>query len=111
VVRDGRPEPQRPIVLYPSLHDPHRCFTEVERVLDWARPHLLAAATVVANITGGTSAMQYLVERVAGHAVRIGVPVTRCALVDRRPADDQRQMPWVAGEVVYLLGDDDRVAD
>jgi CRISPR-associated DxTHG motif protein len=86
--------------------DAHACFAEVEQILVWASPLLLDAREVVVNLTGGTTAMQYLVERVAGQASRFGVPVERYALLDRRSPDAQRRDPYVAGEVVPLRGDE-----
>lgn len=109
--RGGRLPPPAPVVLDPPLKDPHQCFWELGRALDWARPRLLGAGEVIANVTGGTSGMQYLVERVAGHAARLGVPVRRCALVDRRAPHIQRDAPWVVGELVFLAGDDERAID
>ncbi|MDR7491956.1 MAG: TIGR02221 family CRISPR-associated protein [Armatimonadota bacterium] len=87
------------------LEDAHACFRDVRRVLDWARPVLLEARAVVVNVTGGTTAMQYLAERVAGEATRLGIPTRRCALVDRRPPEEQRQQPYVLGDCVFLEGD------
>ncbi|HWP34534.1 MAG TPA: TM1812 family CRISPR-associated protein [Thermodesulfobacteriota bacterium] len=87
------------------VEDPHACFSDVQRVLDWARPVVLAAAEVLVNVTGGTTAMQYLAERVAGEATRLGIPTQRYALLDRRSPDDQRREPYVLGECLPLEGD------
>lgn len=63
------------------------------------------AGELVANLTGGTSAMQFVVEKLASTADRMGVRVRRCLLVDRRTPEEQRAEPWVRGELVWL---DDR---
>lgn len=85
-----------------TVGDPHRCFGEREAVLAWARPYLLTASTVVVNVTGGTTAMQYLVETVGRQAERLGLAVQRIALIDRRSPEIQRVDPYVQGELVTL---------
>jgi hypothetical protein len=50
--------------------------------------------------------MQYLAERVAGEAIRLGVPCQRIALIDRREPEEQRREPYVAGDVIPLSGDE-----
>jgi CRISPR-associated DxTHG motif protein len=88
------------------VQDAHNCFGEVTRLLDWARPTLLEAREVLVNVTGGTTAMQYLAERAAGEAARLGIPTQRYALVDRREPEEQRREPYVLGECVPLRGDE-----
>jgi len=61
-----------------------------------------AAGELVANLTGGTSAMQFVVEKLAASAARMGVPVRRCLLIDRRTPEEQRADPWARGELVWL---------
>lgn len=89
-----------------EVADAHTCFAEVTKVVDRARPHLLEAREVDVNITGGTTAMQYLAERVAGEAGRLGVPCQRIALIDRRGYEEQQREPYVAGDVITLAGDE-----
>lgn len=89
-----------------EVADPFACFGATPEVRRWARPHLLAAAEVLVNHTGGTTAMQYLVERLAEEATKLGVPVRRYALIDRRDAAAQRLDPYVEGELVALGADE-----
>jgi len=89
-----------------EVRDAHACFDERAAIVMWARPHLLEASKVDVNITGGTTAMQYLAERVAGEAVRLGVTCQRIALIDRREIEEQRRDPYVAGDIVTLSGDE-----
>jgi CRISPR-associated Csx2 family protein len=89
-----------------EVADAHACFGEVRRVIDWARPHLLEASQIDINITGGTTALQYLAERVAGEASRLGVPFERIALIDRRELAEQTREPYVVGDVVPLTDDE-----
>jgi len=56
----------------------------------------------VVNVTGGTTAMQIAVEQLAAQARRLGVPVRRIALIDRREPEAQRADPWVEAEVIEL---------
>lgn len=88
-----------------EVADAYACFGDTAKLVDWARPHLLEALEVDVNITGGTTAMQYLAERVAGEATRLGVPCQRIALIDRREPEAQRREPYVVGDVVTLTGD------
>lgn len=69
---------------------------------------VVAATEVVANLTGGTSAMQFVVEKLASGADRMGVPVRRCLLIDRRTPEEQRADPWARGDLLWL---DDRQSD
>jgi len=57
---------------------------------------------MVLNITGGTTAMQYIVQQIAALAAELGRPVRRAALVDRRLPQEQRDEPFVPGELIWL---------
>lgn len=88
-----------------ELADPHTGFHEVPQVLAQVRAHLAAAPSgtpVVVNFTGGTTAIQYVVGRVAEELQGAGYPVRRVAVVDRRPPEEQRAEPYRLGEVVDL---------
>lgn len=84
------------------VDDPHAGFLEADRLVDEIRPHLLQAEHVTCNLTGGTTVLQYIVERVAQEACSLGVPVRRMAVVDRRTIEQQRAEPWVVGECLDL---------
>lgn len=88
-----------------EMADPHAGFAEVPRVLDEVRWHVAGrrpGAPVVVNYTGGTTAIQYAVGRVAEDLQAAGHPVRRVAIVDRRPPEVQRADPYRVGEVVDL---------
>ncbi len=86
-----------------QVEDPHMGFSEDRRLFGSSLDSDLAeSAEVVVNITGGTTALQWLVERVAERAVRLGVTLSRIALVDRRPPEVQRREPFVLGELIKL---------
>ncbi len=88
------------------MRDPHYGFAESSTAV--ATPGLralwAASAQVVVNLTGGTTAMAHVAERLGEDALGLGAPVRRIALIDRRPADEQRHEPYVLSEVVDLDG-------
>lgn len=92
-----------------TMADPHTGFREADGLLDAeVRVALQAADEVLVNITGGTTAMQYVVQRIAEASRELGVPTRVFALVDRRPAAVQQADPYVLGEIVWL---DEEVGD
>lgn len=92
-------------VLVRELADPMTGFQEAGALIDdEVRRYLVEAGDVVVNLTGGTTVIQYVVERVANEARELGVPVRRVAVVDRRSPEEQRADPYVLGELVELDG-------
>jgi len=87
-----------------ELTEPLTGFREAQALInqEGVRRWLAGAGEVVANLTGGSTVMGYIVERVAEEASSLGVPVRRVALVDRRPFEQQRSDPFVLGELIYL---------
>gem|GEM_PF-623952 len=91
-----------------QLADAHYGFKEAKEIIPGNRDLskcMGLAGKVVVNITGGTTAMQFAVERLAEVAVKLGATVEKVALVDRRSYEEQRSNPFVCGELVKL--DDD----
>ncbi|MCX8072836.1 MAG: TM1812 family CRISPR-associated protein [Candidatus Binatia bacterium] len=86
------------------LEDPYRAFRQAERVIEQCRPSLLVASRLVVNLTGGTTAMQYLAERVADEAKRLGTPVQRVAVLDERPQAAQQADPFQLGAIEWIDG-------
>ena len=85
------------------MNDPFAGYDEAKRLIDNAlRRKLVDAGTITINLTGGTTVMQYVVERIGDAARKLGCQVRRIALVDRRPIDEQRARPYVLGELVDL---------
>ncbi len=89
-----------------EIADPHRGFREADSHLAVFDHLFVAAQEVVINVTGGTTVLQYVVERFADRARRLGTPVRRVALVDRRSPEAQRAEPYVLGELVDLNGNE-----
>jgi hypothetical protein len=99
--RAGAPDLPHEIV---ALEDPHQGFVEGARIErdQRLRRAIAESSKLVVNITGGTTAMQYVVDRLARLASRLGTPVRRIALVDRRAPEVQRVDPYVLGDLVEL---------
>ncbi len=93
--------PSHPLLTL-EMREPFTGFDEARSLAATIRPAILAAREVVLNLTGGTTAMQYVVEQLGGEARRLGVPVRRVFLVDRRPAEEQRANPFVLGDILEL---------
>lgn len=80
------------------LADPHGDFDALDASVKQARCHLLDADEVVANVTGGTTLMGLIVQRLVEEAQKLDRPVRRFALIDRRPPAEQDSDPFVRGE-------------
>lgn len=61
---------------------------------------------VVVNLTGGTTVLQYLVERAVDHFRNEGCNVKRVVMVDRRPYEEQQKDPYVVGEMLEIDADE-----
>ncbi len=85
-----------------TMADPVGGTGEIARLVESARPHLLQGSPVLVNLTGGTTLLGLVVERLASEAERLGRPVRRFGLIDRRPHDQQRADPFVVAEPYWL---------
>ena len=94
---------QRPQVEYLELQDVHTGIGEFPKLIDEASRWLFEADEIEANLTGGTTLMgvlvNELVKRARGEYQR---PVREFVLIDRRPPEEQRNDPWVVGEMTDL---------
>ena len=84
------------------LTDPHGGFAEIDAAVERAYPHLLTADEVVANMTGGTTLMGLVIQRLVEEAQKLDRPVRRFALIDRRPPTEQDSDPYVQGDDHWL---------
>lgn len=85
-----------------TLHDALGGFDEIAAAIAQARPWLLEADTVIANMTGGTTLMGLVIQRLAEEARRLDRPVRRFALIDRRTQIQQDAEPFVQGDCYWL---------
>ncbi len=84
------------------FEDPFGGFSEIEPLVARARRWLLEADTVLANLTGGTTLMSILVQRLVEQAHKLDRTVSRFALIDRRPPADQDAEPYIQSECYWL---------
>jgi hypothetical protein len=92
------------------LDDPYAGKDERKRIMTEARQELAAADEVLVNITGGTTLMGVVAEDLAQEAHRWARPVRRFALIDKRPPEQQKQEPFVEGDILWL-DEEERDAD
>lgn len=88
-----------------ALSDPFAGVEELDALVGLANRYLANAGTVLVNITGGTTLMGVLAERIAGRARRDrSRMVRRFALIDRRSTAEQESDPYRPGQVCWLDG-------
>ncbi len=112
VVCSGKSEPSVPEALSQAgfdgehrllrLEDPYAGKDERKRIIREARRELAAADEVLVNITGGTTLMGVVAEDLAQEARRFARPVRRFALIDKRPPEQQKQEPFIEGDILWL---------
>lgn len=120
IVCSGKSEPSVPEALSQAgfagehrllrLDDPYAGKDERKRIMKEARQELAAADEVLVNITGGTTLMGVVAEDLAQEARRWARPVRRFALIDKRPPEQQKQEPFVEGDILWL-DEEERDAD
>jgi hypothetical protein len=94
-------DPDRLVKLV--LGNPWSGYDEVEPALNKALDgDLLGVSEVVVNLTGGTSLLGFAAQRMGEKLQRFALPVRRVALVDRRSPEEQRENPYVVGEMIEM---------
>lgn len=96
-----------------QMNDPFGGFDEMESVRAESSETLLYADKIVANLTGGTTLMGLMVQNLVEAGGRLNRPFRRFALIDRRPAGDQDENPWVESEHYWLdsVGEEEHADD
>lgn len=89
-------------VMQVRLDDPFAGVAELPARVREAKRYLPDDAEIIVNVTGGTTLMGVLAERIANSARGSGQPVHRFALIDRRPTPAQDADPYQRGEVCWL---------
>jgi len=77
-------------------------FAETPGLIKAIWPLIQNAGSLVVNLTGGTTAMQWVMQSVFEQARSNHLPVKRVAFVDRRPAVKQQEDPWHLGEIIEV---------
>lgn len=85
-----------------NLADPFGGFAEIGPLVEKAQSQLLAADAIIANMTGGTTLMGIVVQKLVEKAQGLDRPVRRLALIDRRSPAEQDRDPFVQGECHWL---------
>jgi hypothetical protein len=99
--------------LVQIVKDPFAGFNEAVSILkdEQIIAAMAQAGEIIVNLTGATTAMQWVVESMARRAELWGLSVRRIALIDRRPPVEQQNSPYVVGEVIYLDQPDNLVTE
>ena len=85
-----------------ELTDPIGGFNEINAIAKLAHSYLLYADEVIANMTGGSTLMGVIVQRLVEDAQKLDRPVKRFALIDRRSTEEQDSNPFVQGDSHWL---------
>ena len=85
-----------------ELGDPLGGFDEIDAIAERARSYLWDAEEVIANMTGGSTLMGVVVQRLVEDAQKLDRPVKRFALIDRRSTEEQDSDPFVQGNSHWL---------
>jgi hypothetical protein len=84
------------------VDDPFNCFQQANQKVE-EMLNILNYSPCVINLTGGTTALQFIIVRAGTALENEGVQVHYVALIDRRGIQDQKDNPWVEGELVSVL--------
>ena len=85
-----------------ELVDPHGGFDEIDVAAKHARRDLLDADEVLANMTGGTTLMGLIIQRLVEEAHKLDRKVLRFALIDCRPPTEQDSDPFMQSDCHWL---------
>jgi hypothetical protein len=84
-----------------QIEDPFNCFNQAnEKVAEMLE--LIKYNSCVVNLTGGTTALQFIIQQAGTVLENAGVEVHYVALIDRRDVQKQKENPWVVGELLRV---------
>ncbi|QAV33178.1 CRISPR-associated protein, TM1812 family [Fervidobacterium changbaicum] len=83
------------------IKDPFSGVTEIRDILSKAENYLENAREIIVNITGGTTFMTYIIERIRDR-IRYGKSIKSVIAFDERPYDEQRKNPYVVGKILEI---------
>ncbi|MFA7078029.1 MAG: hypothetical protein WC147_06420 [Syntrophomonas sp.] len=84
------------------VDDPFNCFQQANKKAEEVL-NILECTPCVVNLTGGTTALQFIIQRVGAALENRGCKVDYIALVDRRGVQAQKNDPWVVGELIRVI--------
>jgi hypothetical protein len=82
------------------LENPWSGYDEIDPLIATVESSLLSVSEVIVNMTGGTSLLGFTAQRLGERLQRFALPVRRIALIDRRPPEEQRENPYVVGDMI-----------
>ncbi|MGI6513759.1 MAG: TIGR02221 family CRISPR-associated protein [Syntrophomonadaceae bacterium] len=87
-----------------KMKEPFTGFAEAKTISRELQNYILKSDRIIANITGGTTAMQYVIQQVTQDLRLTGIETEIIAIVDRRTPAEQVETPYVPGEIIYIEG-------
>lgn len=92
------------VVKVIEVKDPFTAYNEVSLVKEFLIHYLeqLPQCHLYINLTGGTTLLQHMISRLDEVSPENCSQVTMVAMVDRRPSDEQKENPYVLGEMIII---------
>ncbi|MFZ5952057.1 MAG: hypothetical protein ACOYXC_15220 [Candidatus Rifleibacteriota bacterium] len=84
------------------MKDVYTGFSETENLISEASEFFLNSDSIIINLTGGTTAMQWIMQAIYENLKNKKHFVRRVAFIDRRDAVEQRKSPYVIGEIFEI---------
>lgn len=84
------------------MRDPVHGYSEIADLQNQARRTCLDADKVLVNLTGGTTMMGIVTQKIFERASRDQRPCRRFVLGDQRSPDEQKASPWVESDIFWL---------
>jgi len=89
-----------------DIIDPHTGYNEIKDIINTLIPNragiFLDADEIIINLTGGTTTLQVLVDVISHKCWEMGKDPNKVIILDKRDAQEQRDNPYVTGEIIYL---------
>lgn len=89
-------------IQFITMKDVFAGFNEARTIAREVEKNFVLADKILVNLTGGTTALQWVMQVVYENAKQKNMPVERIAFVDRRPALEQHENPWQVGELIEV---------
>ncbi|MGJ8454448.1 CRISPR-associated DxTHG motif protein [Pseudothermotoga sp. U03pept] len=83
------------------VKNPFTGIEETEQIVNQAKEYLKEATEVVINLTGGTTFLSYVIERIRDE-IRHGRTIKSVLAADERPYEEQKKNPYVVGKILEL---------
>lgn len=84
------------------MHDVFVGFDETESLVAKLKGFVNQGDSVSINLTGGTTAMQWVMQAAFESLRSDSANVKRVAFIDRRDSNEQKLAPWIVGEIYHI---------